>query len=112
MILDFTTDDKLELAPTATIVSITPTTDVLGGLHGFTALAKTPATPGVNVGIDLNGDGRADTYVLIAGSGTSSLVVVPPKASSPVAPAEGDHGGIVLTGVAHGALAGGDMLLG
>jgi hypothetical protein len=101
VILDFTTDDKLELAPTATIVSVTQTADVLSGLHGFAALAKTPATPGVNVGIDLDGDGRADTYVLVAGSGTSSLVVTTPKASSPVEPTDTDHGGIVLTGAAH-----------
>ena len=102
VILDFTTEDRLELAPTATIVSVTQTADVLSGLHGFTALAKTPVTPGVNVGIDLDGDGRADTYVLVAGSGTSSLVVTAPKAgSSPAEPTETDHGGIVLTGGAH-----------
>jgi hypothetical protein len=102
VILDFTTEDRLELAPTATIVSVTQTADVLSDLHGFTALAKTPAAPGVNVGIDLDGDGRADTYVLVAGSGTTSLVVTAPKAgSSPTEPAEADHGGIVLTGGAH-----------
>jgi hypothetical protein len=106
VILDFTTGDRLELAPTATIVSVTQTADVLSGLHGFAALSKTPVTPGVNVGIDLNGDGRADTYVLVAGSGTSSLVVTTPKASSPVEPTDTEHGGIVLTGGAHAAGAG------
>jgi hypothetical protein len=111
VILDFTTDDKLELAPTATIVSITQTADVLSGMHGFTALARTPATPGVTVGIDVNGDGRADTYVLVAGSGTSTLTVTAPKASSPIETTDAEHGGIVVTGMTHGAAAG-DMLLG
>jgi len=103
VILDFTTDDKLELAPTATIVSVTQTADVLSGMHGFTALAKTPATPGVTVGIDLDGDGRADTYVLVAGSGTTSLTVTAPKASSPVETTDTEHGGIAVTGGTHAA---------
>lgn len=111
VILDFTTDDKLELAPTATIVSVTQTADVLSGLHGFTALSRTPATPGVTVGIDLDGDGRADTYVLVAGSGTSSLTVTAPKASSPVETTSADHGGIALTGGDHAGSAG-DFTLG
>jgi hypothetical protein len=113
VILDFTTDDRLELAPNATIVSITPTTDVLSGLHGFTALTRTPITPGVTVGIDLDGDGRADTYVLVAGSGTTNLAVTAPKTgSSPIEPADAEHGAIVVTGAAHAAGAAGDWLLG
>ena len=112
VILDFTTDDKLELAPTATIVSVTQTADVLSGLHGFTALARNPATPGVTVGIDLDGDGRADTYLLVAGTGATSLTVTSPKASSPVEPTDTDHGGIVVSGAAHAAGAAGDFTLG
>lgn len=112
VILDFTFDDKLELAPHATIVSITQTADVLSGLHGFTSVAKFQTTPGVNVGIDLDGDGRADTYVLVAGSGVSSLVVTAPKVgSSPTEPVEGDHA-ISLTGGVHAGGVSGDMLLG
>jgi hypothetical protein len=112
VILDFTKDDKLELAPTAAVVSVTQTADVLSGLHGFTAFTRTPATPGVTVGIDLDGDGRADTYVLVAGSGTSSLTVTPPKASSPVEPAGADLGGIVVTGGVHAGSVAGDWGLG
>jgi hypothetical protein len=111
VILDFTFDDKLELAPNATIVSVTLTADVLSGLHGFTSVSKT-ATPGVNVGIDLDGDGRADTYVLVSGVGTANLVATTPKAgSSPVEPAEGEHA-VVLTGGAHSGGPAGDLLLG
>jgi hypothetical protein len=113
VILDFSTDDKLELAPNATIVSVTRTADVLSGLHGFTALTKTPVTPGVTVGIDLDGDGRADTYVQIAGSGTTSLTVTAPKVgSSQLEPTPSEHGAIVFTGVAHDGSAAGDWLLG
>ena len=111
VILDFSFGDKLELAPNATIVSVTQTADVLSGMHSFTSVAKT-ATPGVNVGIDLDGDGRADTYVLVSGVAATSLTVTTPKAgSSPVEPAAGEHE-VVLTGGVHAGGAAGDFTLG
>jgi hypothetical protein len=109
VILDFTPDDRIDLSTTGKIVSVTANVDVLAGLHGFTSLARQPVTPGVTVGIDLDGDGRADTYLFVAGSGTSSLTVTAPtKAASPPEPT--DHEATVtLSGASHDA---GDLLLG
>jgi len=85
--------------------------DVLDGMHGFSTLAKQPVTPGVRLGVDLNGDGVADTYVMVAGSGTGSLTVtVQPKGgSSPLEPADHEHG-IELTGVSPAGHVLGDLL--
>lgn len=108
VILDFTTDDRIEMPTTGAIVSVTANVDVLAGLHGFTSLARQPVTPGVTVGIDLDGDGRADTYLFVAGSGTASLVVTPTKGASPPEPV--DHESTIsLSGVSHDA---GGLLLG
>ena len=76
-ILDFTRQDRFEFAagPHPTVVGITPEADVLAGLHGYAALAHTAATAGVRVGFDLNGDGRADVYVSVAGPGAASLTL-------------------------------------
>lgn len=108
VILDFTAGDHIELSATGAIVSVTANVDVLSGLHGFTSLSRQPVTPGVTVGIDLDGDGRADTYLFVAGSGTSSLTVTPAKGSSPPEPTDPETT-ITLSGVTHDA---GDPLLG
>lgn len=75
VVLDFTTDDRLVFGQTGKVVSVTTVVDVLDGYHGFATLARQPATPGVQVGIDYDGDGSADTYVLIAGTGATSIKV-------------------------------------
>ena len=76
VILDFTNQDRLEFAKgvVAKVVSVTPEADVLAGLHNDTALSQIAATPGVQVGLDLDGDGKADVYLTVAGSGATALV--------------------------------------
>jgi hypothetical protein len=78
VILDFGARDHLVFAngAAAVIVSVTATADVLSGLHGAAGLERSAETPGVRVGVDLNGDGREDVYVLVAGPGISSLTPV------------------------------------
>ncbi|MCI3132929.1 hypothetical protein [Phenylobacterium aquaticum] len=75
VILDFGAGDHLVFAngAAAVIVSVTATKDVLSGLHDATILGHTAETPGVRVGIDLDGDGREDVYVMVAGPGASGL---------------------------------------
>jgi len=75
VILDFGAGDHLVFAngAAAVIVSVTATRDVLSGLHDAATLGHTAETPGVRVGIDLDGDGREDVYVMVAGPGASSL---------------------------------------
>jgi len=75
VILDFEAGDHLVFAngAAAVIVSVTATRDVLSGLHDTAILGHTGETPGVRVGIDLDGDGREDVFVMVAGSGASSL---------------------------------------
>ncbi len=108
VILDFTLDDHIDMSPTGRIVSVTANVDVLAGLHAFTSLARQPVTPGVTVGIDLDGDGRADTYLFVAGSGASSLAVTPTKGSTPPEPTDHENT-VTLSGVSHDA---GGLLLG
>lgn len=77
VILDFGAGDHLVFAngAAAVIVSVTATRDVLSGLHDAAILGHTTETPGVRVGIDLDGDGREDAFVMVAGAGASSLTV-------------------------------------
>lgn len=111
VILDFTKDDHIELGHGAQVVSVTQVVDVLDGMHGFSTLAKQPVTPGVRLGVDLNGDGVADTYVMVAGSGAGSLTVtVQPKGGSSPLESQGHEGGIELTGVGPAGHVLGDLL--
>lgn len=93
VILDFGAGDHLVFAngAAAVIVSVTATADVLSGLHGATGLRRTPETPGVRVGVDLNGDGHEDVHVLVAGPGISSLTPVASTAVSTSAPMSAHH---------------------
>ncbi|WP_304217874.1 hypothetical protein [Phenylobacterium aquaticum] len=84
VILNFGAGDHLVFAngAAAVIVSVTATSDVLSGLHGAGDVGRLGETPGVRVGVDLDGDGHEDIFVLVAGSGVSSLT---PTHSSPPA---------------------------
>ncbi len=97
VILDFTTDDRLVFGPSGKVVSVIQVVDVLDGFHAYATLGRQPATPGVQVGIDYDGDGTADTYVLIAGTGATSIKVGMTSSGS----LAGTHAGepIGLTGV-------------
>lgn len=115
VILDYSGDDRIEFAAAGVIVSVTVVSDVLDGLHGFATLNRQPATPGVRVGVDYDGDGKADTFVLVSGSATSTLVVgnvvTGPKTGSGPADPEPEHL-IELTGATHAGSAAGDMIFG
>jgi hypothetical protein len=110
IVLDFTPQDRFEFTASRhpSVVSVTPETDVLSGLHGFAALAHTTATPGFRVGFDLNGDGRADVYVTVAGPGVAALV---PgwRPDGPPAPPGQEHP-VGFTGGGHPPAPGGFML--
>lgn len=109
VILDFSDQDRLEFAKgvTAKVVSVTPEPDVLSGLHTFAALNGVAATPGAQVGFDLNGDGKADVYVMVAGPAATVLVTgwtstpghAPPTDPSSISsgsPHESPAGGFLL----------------
>lgn len=71
VVLDFSIrdGDRLTFAgKTITVTSQTDQPDILEGMYGFTNVAPTGPTPGQRVGVDLDGDGREDGYLLV-GSG-------------------------------------------
>lgn len=85
VILDFGAGDKLVFGSgvAASIVSVTAVSNVLSDT--VTTLSGQPrlaATPGVRVGVDVNGDGVEDAYVMVAGSGVSSLTAAGHGASA------------------------------
>lgn len=73
IVLDFTAEDRLEFAPKVTVLTVTAVADILAGQTGaadaaFTlTAARVPATPGARIGLDFDGDGREDGYILLAG---------------------------------------------
>ncbi len=75
VILDFGAGDKLVLASgaAASIVSVTAVADILSEPSNLSMLAKTAGGPAVRVGVDVNGDGVEDAYVLVAGPGVATL---------------------------------------
>lgn len=94
VILDFAAGDKLVFGSgvAASIVSVSAVSNVLAELPGLTAQTKLTASPGVRVGVDVNGDGVEDAYVMVAGPGVSTLT----------ADAHGPHGAPDLPSQAHG----------
>ncbi len=101
VILDFSTDDHLVFGQTGKVVSVTQVVDVLDGYHAYATLSRQPATPGVQVGIDYDGDGTADTYVLIAGTGATSIKVGMTSSAPVLDPHQAEP--IGLTGVSSSA---------
>ncbi|HEX5377381.1 MAG TPA: hypothetical protein VFW47_02350 [Phenylobacterium sp.] len=105
VILDFTRDDHIELPWAATVVCVTTEANVLQGVQGFATASKTAqVAPGVKLWVDLNGDGRADVWVLASGSGASTLTTTwaPKPGGAPLEPV--DHGAAIgLTGVGQAA---------
>ncbi len=75
VILDFGAGDRLVLASgvAASIVSVTAIADIPSEPSNLSMLAKTAGGPGVRVGVDVNGDGVEDAYVLVAGPGVATL---------------------------------------
>ena len=69
IILDFRAGegDALQFAPgfAGTIVTTTQESDILAGLRQTPGMENLPVIGGEQVGIDFNGDGQADGYVLI-----------------------------------------------
>lgn len=110
VVLDFTTHDRFEFAGGLhpTVVSVTPEADVLGGLHGYAALARTAVTPGFRIGFDINGDGRADVYVTVAGPAAAGLTTGWRPEGSPLQP--GSEHPIGVTGGGHPPAAGGFVM--
>jgi Ca2+-binding RTX toxin-like protein len=89
--------DRLEFAPGAhvTVVSKTPVADVIDHEMTFaTSLARTPI-PGVRVGLDFDGDGKEDGYVLLGGADAASFTLDPGKSVAGAAEANPlDHGAL------------------
>ncbi len=75
VILDFGAGDKLVLASgvAASIVSVTAVADIVSEPSNLSMLAKTAGGPAVRVGVDVNGDGVEDAYLLVAGPGVATL---------------------------------------
>lgn len=74
VVMDFfgSRDDRLEFGPGAqvTIVGISDEADVLAPMRGHGALSGAPAVSGARVVLDIDGDGKADGFVLLgAGHG-------------------------------------------
>jgi Ca2+-binding RTX toxin-like protein len=116
VVLDFSTDDRLVFNPSGRVVSVTQVADVLDGLHNYSLVSKQPATPGVKVGIDYDGDGTADTYVLLSGTGTSSITVGMKSGDAAFDPNQAEPAAhdqpIWPTGVSPAGSAAGDAILG
>ena len=110
IVLDFTTHDRFEFAGGLhpTVVSVTAEADVLAGVHGYAALARTTATPGFRIGFDMNGDGRADVYVTVAGPAAAGLTTGWRPEGAALQP--GSEHPIGVTGGGHPPLAGGFVL--
>lgn len=70
VIIDFDELDgdrlQIDTAQKATITSIAPVDDILANTAGADAVGLTEATPGQRVGVDIDGDGVEDGYVLVA----------------------------------------------
>ena len=75
VILDFGAGDRLILPSgvAASIVSVTAVANLMTETTRLTTLTKTVSGPGVRVGVDMNGDGVEDAFVLVSGPGASSL---------------------------------------
>jgi hypothetical protein len=116
VVLDFSNDDKLVFGATGRVVSVTQVADVLDGLHNYSLVSKQPVTPGVKVGIDYDGDGTADTYVLLSGTGTSSITVGMKSGDAGFDPGQAEPAAhdqpILPTGTNPAGSAAGDALLG
>lgn len=76
-VLDFTPSEGDELAAPsapAVVVSAKPEADVLDGLTPPEGFGPQGPLPGYRVGVDLDGDGRADGEVLLAGAEVSGFL--------------------------------------
>jgi len=71
------------------VVSNTSVADVAAPADAFASLAVAPAHAGARLGLDFDGDGRADAFVMVAGADAWSIAVgqvLPQRAAAPAEP--------------------------
>jgi hypothetical protein len=90
IVLDFfqSREDRLEFQPGSRvrIVEVTPESDVLSTVRGTGAFKDAPAAPGARISFDLDGDGRADGFVLLANTRGWTADNAGLRPQAPVAP--------------------------
>jgi hypothetical protein len=81
--------DRLETSGRVVVVSNTPVADVVAPAEAFASLSAAPAHAGARLGLDFDGDGRADAFVMVAGADAWSIAVgrvLPQRAAAPAEP--------------------------